>query len=153
MEFMKTNKKLVLIGIVLLSLLVAGVSISREFPEGQVQTETTAIFTTESVTASATVTSGFIDLYNCRGFFSVQYLITGDGTLTLTYSLSNDGSTYITPTGAVAIGTALTKTTGPGGDGKDILSFTPMVARFMKIIATETGGANTAILTLTPARQ
>jgi hypothetical protein len=91
-----------------------------------------------------------IDLqrYAQNGFFSVQYLITGDGTAKIEYNLSHDGATYIEPTSATDIGSSLTKTTGPGSDGKDILTFSPELSRFLKIKVTETGGAQSIIVTL-----
>lgn len=83
-----------------------------------------------------------------NGFFSVQYLITGDGTAKIEYNLSHDGATYIEPTGSTDIGSSLTKTTGPGSDGKDILTFSPELSRFLKIKVTETGGAQSIVVTL-----
>jgi len=110
------------------------------------------LFDAQSIAASgnASQPAEGIDLQRFAqgGNFSVQYLITGDGTLKLEYNLSNDGATYVEPTGASDIGSSLTKTTGPGGDGKDILSFNPMLARYLKIKATETGTAQAAVLTL-----
>lgn len=110
------------------------------------------LFDAQSITASANASQPAegIDLtrYVTNGFFSVQYLITGDGTVKIEYNLSADGSTYIEPTGASDIGSSLTKTTGPGSDGKDILSFAPELSRYMKIKVTETGGASTAVVTL-----
>ena len=109
--------------------------------------ETIKVFDAESVVASGTAESDAIDSRHLDGVCSVQYEITGDGTLTLEYLLSLDGVNYITPSGATEIGTSLTKLSGTAG--KDVLEFTPEAARYMKILATETGTADTAILTLT----
>jgi len=101
----------------------------------------------EEIAASESYTSSAIDLSQARGYFSIQYTITGNGTVTLSYTLSNDGTTYLTPSGSSSIATGLTKTSGPGGSGKDILPFTPPIAKYMKIVATETGGVNSATVT------
>ena len=119
--------------------------------DGQVQMSVTTALDAVTVALSTTQTSSVIDLANVRGYFSVQYLITGDGTITLSYTLSNDGSTYLLPSADSDIATGLTKTSGPGSDGKDIIMFNPSIARFMKITATETGGANSAVVTVNTA--
>lgn len=110
------------------------------------------LFDAQSIAASGNSSNpgNGIDLqrFAQNGFFSVQYLITGTGTAKIEYNLSNDGATYIEPTSATDIGSSLTATTGPGSDGKDILSFSPELARFMKIKVTETGGAQAVVVTL-----
>jgi hypothetical protein len=115
------------------------------------------VFNAQSIAASGTATNpgNAIDLQRVapNGFFSIQYLITGDGTAKIEYLLSNDGETFVEPTGSSDIGSSLTKTTGPGSDGKDILVFTPMLARWMKIKVTETGGAAAVVITLDLAIQ
>jgi hypothetical protein len=109
------------------------------------------LFSTESVASGGTSSQPAegIDLqrFAQNGNFSLQYLITGTGTLKLEYLLSHDGANYIEPTGATDIGSSLTATTGPDSDGKDILSFKPMLARYLKIKATGSGGT-AAVLTL-----
>lgn len=101
-----------------------------------------------TLTASATHESQAIDLYGYRptGFFSLQYAISvSAGTVTFEYYISNDGVNFVN-TGA-DIGTSLSKTSGPGSDGNDLLSFSPEPARFMKIRATETSGTTAATVT------
>jgi hypothetical protein len=83
-----------------------------------------------------------------NGVFSVEYAITGDGTLSLTYTVcSTENGTYFTPTGTGTSGgtiaTGLTKTPGLGG-----LSFAPPMYPYMKMVATETGTSENAVLTL-----
>lgn len=110
------------------------------------------LFAAQSIAASgnASQPGEAIDLqrFAQNGFFSVQYLITGDGTAKIEYNLSNDGATFIEPSSATDIGSSLTKTTGPGSNGKDILSFSPELARWMKLKVTETGGAQAVVVTL-----
>jgi hypothetical protein len=73
-------------------------------------------------------------LYAKRGFFSVEYNITAN-TFKLEYLICSiiDG-VYIEPAAATDIGTRLT--------GHGFLSFNPIIAPFMKIKATCTGGGD-----------
>ena len=109
------------------------------------------IFNTKTVTKNTNVTSEKIDLRSiaANGVFSLQYLITGDGVVKFEYLLSNEdlATTMIEPSTATDIGSSLSKTTGLGGDGKDILPFEPEIARWLQIKCTETGTASTAVVT------
>lgn len=110
------------------------------------------LFDAQTIAASGNASNpgNGIDLqrFAQSGFFSVQYLITGDGTAKIEYTLSHDGATYLEPSSASDIGSSLTKTTGPGADGKDILPFSPELARWMKIKVTETGTSQAIVVTL-----
>lgn len=90
---------------------------------------------------------------NSEGFFSLQIAVTGDGTLKGEYQVSNDGVTYVEPTGATDIFSGFTKTSGPGADGKDLFSFSPPLALFVKIVLTETGGGDSVVATAIAAAQ
>lgn len=81
-----------------------------------------------------------------RGYFSLQLTVAGTGTAKIEYECSNDGETFVTPTGAVDIVTAATA-------GTDLYSFSPKFAAFYRFKATETGGANSVTLTATLAVQ
>ena len=116
-------------------------------------TNTYRIFTSTTVSAGGSATSGAVDISNARGYFSIQYAVTGDGTLKLSYQLSNDAITWITPSSAADIATGITKTSGPNSDGKDLVSFSPEMAKYIQIVATETGGANSATITAMMAVQ
>jgi hypothetical protein len=109
----------------------------------------TKIFSSESVAASGSATSAPLDLgsISSSGYFSLQVAVTGSGELTLEFELSNDGINYVTPTGSLEITTGLSATSGPGSDGKDIYSFGPILARWLRIKATETGTSDAAVLT------
>lgn len=110
--------------------------------------KTKLVFETETIAASGTAYSEVIDLndYKPVGYFSIQVELTGAGTAQLTYELSNDGLTYLTPSTAVDIVTAHTVASGPGSDGKDIYSFAPELAKYLKITATETSTTDPVVL-------
>ena len=115
---------------------------------------TRLIFAAETVTAGADSTTDAIDLKNRpEGYFSLQVTLTGSGTAKIEYSLSNNGSDYLTPSTAEPIVTAHTATSGPGADGKDIYIFEPEMSKFLKIKVTETGGASSIVVTITLAVQ
>jgi hypothetical protein len=88
-----------------------------------------------------------------NGFFSIEYIITGDGTLSISYTVCNrsDGD-FFTPTGTGSgggsIATGLTKTSGVAGAGHGGLSFDPPMYPYIKLVATETGTSNNAVVTL-----
>lgn len=109
------------------------------------------IFNAVTISASGNSSSQKIDLRSlaCEGFFSLQYAITGDGTCKFEYNLSNEdeATTMIEPSSATDIGSSLTKTSGPGSNGIDLLSFSPELARWLLIKCTETGGANSVTIT------
>lgn len=100
------------------------------------------------IAASGTAYSQVLDLSRDQpdGHFSMQVVATGSGTVKLEYLLSNDGTTFVTPTGASDIVTAHTS-------GNDMYSISPMLARYIKFLATETGGANTITITCRAAIQ
>jgi len=107
----------------------------------------TKIFDAEGIAKAGVATSKAIDLNQREPerAYSLQITVTGDGNITVIYEVSNDGVTYVNPTGATAIFTAFAKTSGPGSDGKSLLAFTPPLARFLRIKATEQN-SNTVIL-------
>lgn len=108
------------------------------------------IFEAETISAGGSSESVALDLvkYAQEGFFSVQISLTGNGVAKLEYELSNDGISFITQTAeADVIVSGFTATSGPGLDGKDIISFEPEVAKEMIIKCTETGGADSVVIT------
>ncbi len=108
------------------------------------------LFDAVSVTASSVSTSVAVDLRtSCpKGLFSVQYAVSGDGTVKFEYNLcSTENGNYVQPSTSVDIKSNITKTSGPGADGKDFLPIEePELAPFMKIVVTETGAASTAVV-------
>lgn len=116
---------------------------------------TNTIFSGELIAASGNaISTPAIDLSKVDGFFSLQIALTGDGTAKFEYMSSNDGTNFITQTGAAdQIVTGFVKTSGPGSDGKDMISFDPELCKFLKIKCTETGTANSVTITVTIAIQ
>ena len=106
-------------------------------------------FDGEVVAASGDATSVIYDLgsLSTTGYFSLQVALTGDGTATIEYELSNDNVNFMVPTGSSEIITGLVKTTGPGSDGQNIYDFGPILSRFMRIKLSETGTSDSITLT------
>ncbi len=100
-----------------------------------------AIFTGEALLAAGTATSEPIDISKADGAFAIHHNETaGTGTVTYTYALSTskDG-VFITPASPVTIGVGITV--------DDVLDFTPETASWIKITATEAGGAQAITFT------
>lgn len=94
------------------------------------------VFINQTIAGSGDETSDPIPLwaYKPVGYFSLQVHSAGAGSvIKLEYQLSNDGVTYVTPSGASDIVTA-------HGVGDVFYDFAPELAKFMKIKATETAG-------------
>lgn len=106
--------------------------------------------TTLTVPASGTSYSQPMDLTGKHGYFSVQSVITGGGTLTISYQMSNsknEPQVWSTPVGASDIATGLTA-------GTYLYKFEPItIARWLRLVFTETGGANSVTLTSNMAGQ
>jgi len=98
--------------------------------------------TSDAILASASDTSDAIELWRYRpdGYFSLQWTITGTGTAKIEYNVSHDGTNYQEPVGATDIATGQTA-------GTNSASFTPIIAPYIKIKVTETGGANAVTVT------
>lgn len=92
-----------------------------------------------TIAAGGSYTSKPIILGQIEGFFSIQTHISGDGTVQIDYEASNDGENFMVPEGASAIDSELTKTSGPGANGKSIIDFGPIPCKGIRIKITETG--------------
>lgn len=106
-------------------------------------------FSAVTVAAGGSEESPVIDLNSLGiiGVFSLYVALTGSGTGKFEYMLNCGQATYIIPSGADDIVTAHTVTDGPGSDGIDIFSFSPMIASAMKIKVTETGTSDSITVT------
>lgn len=95
------------------------------------------------ISASGTATSEVIDLNKLRasGFFSLEFVTTGSGTLKAEYLMSSTSTgTFVEPEGASDITTTL-------ATGTKIVGFNTDPAPFMKIKLTEDGGASSVTVT------
>lgn len=101
-------------------------------------------FMTEEVIPPGGTKSYTIDMdrFNFNGFFSLQIIMTGSGTLQGEYLLSNDGVNFVTPTG-VPDSPIFTDFTA----GVDMFSFEPMLCRYLRILLTETGEGDPVTVT------
>jgi len=101
------------------------------------------LFSAQSAT-DTNFTSSAIDLnvYKPHGYFSYQMTLTGTGTVKVEYQVSNNGTDYMEPASASdVVAAGFGASSGPGSDGKTIVSFQPVIARHMKIKVTATGTA------------
>lgn len=112
---------------------------------------TIRVFKTREIVASGSLISQAFKLgsySDVQGWFSLQVVLTGDGTGKFQASVSNDNSNFIISDDASDdIVSAHTKISGPGADGIQIYQFSPVLAQWIKIKVTETGGANSIIVT------
>lgn len=111
-------------------------------------TDVVKVFDGETIAASESATSAPIKITRAKGVFSLCHIITGDGTLKFEYLVSHDGTNFVTPSGGSDI--AADKTVASGTSGVDVIAFPdsePPISAYIKIKATETGGANSATLT------
>jgi hypothetical protein len=105
------------------------------------------IFNAVSIAASGTAYVDInLDRLSPDGFFSLQLHVTGDGVIDAAWLASLDGgNTFVKGAAdgsASVIAADLSKSTGPGSDGKHIFSFDPYTTSRIRIMLTETGGAN-----------
>lgn len=98
----------------------------------------TVTISTGTISASGSYTT---DAYNCselQGYFSLQWTVTGDGTMKAEVLVSNDGNTFVEIDPDIITGQ--TKTSGMSGTNMADFDVTP--CNQLKIKFTETGGAN-----------
>lgn len=104
----------------------------------------------QTVTHSTYIYSDALNLNEIvsEGYFSAELKVTGTGTVKVEGLLSFDGITYLEPTTLADIFTGFTQTSGLGTNGREILSFTPPAANYLKFKITETGGVSDPVVTL-----
>jgi len=101
-----------------------------------------------TIAASGSAESDVIDLAKVANThkYSLQYVCTGDGTVTLSWRSSNDGINFPAPA-SNTIQAGVVSTGGPGADGSYACdTFAPQPSRFIKIRGDETGGADSATI-------
>ncbi len=98
------------------------------------------LFTGVTVTNGTSVVSGKIasHLFAFQNLFSVfikhhgQFMF-GVGRGDLTYEISYDGDTFLTPTSASSIVTSYSASSGVGQGGQDFVSFSPVLAPWLRL--------------------
>jgi hypothetical protein len=92
-----------------------------------------------TIAASGSYTTDAMDASGLDGFFSLQWTVTGDGTMKAEVLVSNSGSVFHELDADIT--TAQTKSTGTSGTNMTDFEVTP--CNFIKIKFTETGTSNT----------
>jgi len=109
------------------------------------------VFDAVQMAPNGTSRSDAVDLGDFAqvGNFSLQLEIRGTGTtIDVTYELSNDKQTFLTPLGAGGIVYNFWTGSGPGKDGNDIIVFDCSFARYMQVKIVEIGGGGPTITAL-----
>ena len=108
------------------------------------------VFNARTIAASGSLTSQAFKLgsySDIQGYFSLHVELSGDGTGKFQAAVSNNNSNFIISSDASDdIVTAHTDVSGPGGDGIQIYQFSPITSQWIKIKVTETGGADSIIV-------
>jgi len=99
----------------------------------------TVSISTGTITAGGSYTTEAFDCQELEGYFSLQWTVTGDGTMKAEVLSSNDGVNFsdVNPD----ITTGQTKTSGSSGTNMD--SFVVVPCNQIKIKFTETGSSST----------
>lgn len=112
------------------------------------------IIDNRTIPASGVLTSDFVNTNQRKlmGNISIQIQVTGTGTVKLEWSQSNSFNEsngigdFVKPSAGHTIVTGFTAASGSDSNGKDILSVPMINCMYFKIICTETGGANSAVV-------
>ena len=97
-----------------------------------------------SLAAGNNMLSNPIDIRGIDGYLSAGWVITGTGTVRFEILSCLDGTNFLDLSANIA--DAQTVTTGPDANGRNGASIVTVPAPFIKIRATETGGANAAVV-------
>lgn len=106
----------------------------------------TTVINAKTIALSGTYTSKPVVVPADHAHFALHWVLSGDGTGKFECENSTDGVTFILDT-SYDIATGQLKTSGPGGAGTNIASFSPRPSEAIKIKVTETGGANSITVT------
>ena len=140
----------IIVSLFIFSLMVPGIANTEDTTK---RLKVIKVVDAQTIAASGSYTSAAISLAVDVGVYSLQYEVSGSGTAKFEYNITNDYTTYLEPSTAVDIATGITATSGPGSDGKDIVSFSPLPAASIKIVVTETGATNTTTVSAWLATQ
>ena len=79
------------------------------------------------------------------GIFTLQLVLTGSGTLTVTYQLAHDGVHFLTPATASEIVVDFSATDGPASDGIDLIPFDLELAPQLRLQFEETSSSDIVV--------
>jgi len=109
----------------------------------------------KTIAASGVYTSKPYDVSAKKliGNITVHLKVTGTGTMKLEWSQSNSfdpqensTGTFVLPVSGSEITNSFTVTSGSGSDGEDLINIPLFNSQYFKLIATETGGANSVVV-------
>ena len=108
---------------------------------------TTTLYTGYTVAAGVTVVCPkTVNLRQAEyGLFSLHLIVTGSGTLTVTYQLAHDGIHFITPVTASEIVVDFGETDGPESNGVDLIPFDLELAPQLRLQFEETGSSDIVV--------
>ena len=92
------------------------------------------LFDTEGILQNTSEWSSIIPLWDGRHYHSMQYKVTGAGSIDLTVYTSHDGQNWVS-NGIKA--DDISATTGPGGDGLEIIPLKLKPGNHIRVKATE----------------
>ena len=97
------------------------------------------------IAASATSYSAVVGLADRMTSHAIQYIITGDGTCSITTYTGIGPDDWIKNS---TVATGLTKTSGPGSDGKDTIPLTLKPGEQFRVGVEETGTSESVTLNM-----
>jgi len=103
------------------------------------------IFDSKTITANSSEDSKRVHLWDGRNVHAMQYTVTGSGTLDLSVQTSIDGLNWI-DNGVKADN--INSSSGPDGDGKDIVPLSLKPGDFFRVKALEVLGISDAVLSI-----
>jgi hypothetical protein len=108
---------------------------------------TTTLYTGHTIVADDTVICPkIVNLRQAEyGLFSLQLIVTGNGTVTVTYLLAHNGVNFLTPVTASEIVVDFGKADGPDSDGIDLLPFDLELAPQLQLQFEETGSSDVVV--------
>ena len=104
------------------------------------------VFTAKTIAAGESATSDIVPLSFGVCGLSLYFEVSGDGSADIFYQTSLDSTNFVLDSRAVKRGAK--KTSGPDGDGKDILKFSIFPCDSLKLYIVEAGGANSVTVTV-----
>jgi len=110
--------------------------------------ETITLCENAVIGASGRLTSQPVNMQNLEGYMAIGAKIAGNGTARIFYEVSQDGHAWATPEGALDVLSTITKTSGSGANGLVSAQFNPVLAPWLRLVLTETGGASPVLATV-----